>query len=231
MIWKIQLIERSCEKQLIKLLSASPAVLLVGARQTGKSSLARKIAARRASIYFDLEKEHDLRKLANPGDTLRKHTDKLVVIDEVQHIPDLFKEIRTIIDEMLAKGRAHGKFLLLGSVVERLQRQSESLTGRIMEMQLHPLNLLEIIAAGGLPAILPARRQSFASVAEFLWTRGGYPESLLGEDDEQSLLWRNAHITNAIRKDALESGTRIREKRFRKLLELIAEKQGSIAAG
>ena len=229
------LIERSCERLLTRMLSASPAVLLVGARQTGKSSLAGKIAASRASVYFDLEKEHDLRSLANPGVELRRHGDKLVVIDEVQHIPDLFKEIRTIIDEMRAQGRASGKFLLLGSVTERLQRQSESLTGRIMEMQLHPFNLLEMLAAGGLPAVSPIRPHLSTLdgrgrdlVASLLWKRGGYPESLLADDDGQSLLWRQAYLLNALKKDARAAGSRIPEDRFMKLLRLIADKQGSI---
>ena len=226
---------RNREALLLKLLSASPAVLLVGARQTGKSSLAEKVAATRASIFFDLERKDHLKKLADPGSELRKHKDKLVVIDEVQHIPDLFKEIRTIIDEMRARGSANGKFLLLGSGTERLLGQSESLTGRIMELQLHPFNLLEIQAAGGPDALLPGLpRPAVPGISReertlaLLWERGGYPESILAGDDEQSLLWRQGYLANAIRKDVLSSRTRMPEEKFLALLQLIADKQGSI---
>ena len=210
-------------------------MLLVGARQTGKSFLAGKIAAGRASICFDLEKEADMQRLARPGVELRRHSNKLIVIDEVQHRPGLFREIRTIIDEMRAEGSANGRFLLLGSVTERLQGQSESLTGRVMEMQLHPFNLLEILAAGGLPAILPQQpeHQSVAGIDKgertlaMLWERGGYPESTLAADDEQSLHWRESHLSNAIRKD---TGARGSKDRFLTLLRLIADKQGSATA-
>ena len=80
---------------------------------------------------YDLEKEEDRASLRNHGVELRRHSDKLVVIDEVQHKPELFAEIRTIIDELAAEGRATGKFLLLGSVSRDLQNQSESLAGRV----------------------------------------------------------------------------------------------------
>ena len=225
-------LERRCERQLIEMLDRSPAVLLVGARQTGKTDLARKVAAGRPSVRFDLEDPDDLRALENPGVELRQHPGKLIVIDEVHHKPDLFNVIRVIIDELRAQGSANGKFLLLGSVIEDLQRQSEGLTGRVMDMRLHPFNLLDVLADGSLPTASRHLPERFAPAAnmeermvELLRQRGGYPESLLA-DSEQSLHWRRSYLLASIRKDAIRP--RVPEGRFMALLELIASKQGSV---
>ena len=131
----------------------------------------------------------------------------------MQHKPDLFGLIRVLIDEQRRQGDASGKFLLLGSVVEKLQGQSESLAGRVMEMQLHPFNLLEALAAGSLSAFrawqqerpaLGAGREEDA-LMEFLRQRGGYPESLLAGDEESARKWRHSYLRTVIRKDAKQS--------------------------
>ena len=223
---------RRHERLIAEMLDAFPAVLLVGARQTGKSFLARQIAASRPSAFFDLEKSSDLEMLANPGAELRSHPGKLIVIDEVQHLPELFKELRTIIDEERFAGRGNGKFLLLGSVSGRLQRQSESLAGRIAEVRLQPLDLLETRAAGGLQAILPQSAHHVTGIDPdeallgLLWERGGYPQSILARDDRRSWQWRRNYLLEVIRKDA--AAPRVPEEKFIALLRLIADKQGSI---
>ena len=234
LVWynlRMDVLNRQCQQRLIEMLSASPAVLLVGARQTGKSVLARQIAALQPSVYFDLEEPGDLQALDNPGAELRRHPGKLIVIDEVQHKPDLFNVIRVIIDELRRQGNANGKFLLLGSVIEDLQRQAESLAGRIMEMQLHPFNLLEAQAVGELAAFGSWRQQHPSGhrqelLVDFLRQRGGYPESLLAGDESGARKWRQAHLRTVLSKDA--SQPKVAQARFLQLLKLIADKQGSV---
>ena len=213
------------------MLAKSPAVILVGARRVGKTSLAHRIATTRPHIIYDLEKEEDRAALRNHGIELRRHSNKLVIIDEVHHKPELFAEIRTIIDELAAEGRATGKFLLLGSVSRDLQNQSESLAGRVMEMQLHPVDWLEIAATPG--AIL---RQAGAAAGgddenlaalHMLWGRGGLPQSLLAESDEDGENWLRHYLDRTITRDAMTTRTRVRPEDYLHLLKLIASKQGS----
>ncbi len=92
-----------------------PAVALLGPRQVGKTTLALEIAANRASLYLDLESATDRAKLSDPRHFLAPHADKLVILDEVHRVPELFSELRGIIDEARRAGRRHGLFLLLGS--------------------------------------------------------------------------------------------------------------------
>ena len=99
-----RVIARRAESLLTDGLERMPAVLLIGARQTGKSCLARKIAATRPSIIYDLEKDEDFHAMRNHAVELRRHSDKLVIIDEVQRKPELFSELRVIIDELRAAG-------------------------------------------------------------------------------------------------------------------------------
>ena len=207
-------IPRQARKMLEALLARNPAVILTGARQAGKSSLARKVAASRPSVFYDLEKSEDRDVLSNHAVELRRHAGKLVVIDEVQHKPELFSELRVIIDELRTAGRTHGCFLLLGSVSGRLQRQSEGLTGRVAQMRMHPLNWLEVSDEVRL-------RQ--------LWDRGGMPGSLLAKDDQSSLDWRRSYIETTVQKDALSSGgSRMTADHYIRLLALIAARQKDI---
>ena len=204
-------IPRRAEGLLAAGLAGAPAVILVGARQTGKSSLARKIAASRPSIIYDLEKEADRKALRNHARELRRHSDKLVVIDEVQKKPELFSELRVIIDELRAAGRSAGSFLLLGSVTGRLQRQSERLTGRVTKIELQPLDWLEVFA----------HRGDLLTV----WDRGGYPGSLLAGTDGLSLTRRNDYISAALENDVSTARGSVSAEDYRQLLELLAERQ------
>jgi hypothetical protein len=106
-----------------------PAVVLFGPRQVGKTTLARQIAAARKerSLYLDLERPADQRRLADADAFLRAHPGKLIVIDEIHRAPELFATLRGIIDERRAAGQRHGHFLLLGSASIELMRQTESL--------------------------------------------------------------------------------------------------------
>src|SRR5690606_32965136 len=126
-------------------LAETPAVALIGPRQVGKTTLALEIAEARPSIYLDLESDADRAKLAEPELYLSEHEDKLVILDEVHRLPNLFQILRGLIDSGRRKGRRAGRFLLLGSASIDLLRQSgESLAGRISYLEMHPLDALEV---------------------------------------------------------------------------------------
>ena len=105
-------------------LARQAAVALIGPRQAGKTTLALEIAGSRPSLYLDLESVEDRRKLAMPSLFLRNYEDRLVVLDEIHRIPELFATLRGLIDQGRRRGRKTGRFLLLGSASMDLLRQS-----------------------------------------------------------------------------------------------------------
>ena len=166
------MISRRAEKQVTDLLRIFPATVLLGARQVGKTTLAKTIARQRASTFYDLENPLHCQALrADPVGQLCRHDGRLVVLDEVQKMPEIFEAIRSAIDQL--NPNAAGKFLLLGSASGKLLRQSESLFGRVGRVELFGIDRLEA------PEDLNR-----------LWNRGGFPKSLLADDDSESLVIR-----------------------------------------
>ncbi len=138
---------------------------LLGPRQVGKTTLARMIASERPSVYLDLESTAGRARLADPRLYFDQHTGELIVLDEVQHMPGIFHELRGVIDDVRFSGDRTDatRFLILGSASGDLLRQSgESLAGRIAYCELAPFSLSEV--------------DDRISV-ERLWLRGGFPES------------------------------------------------------
>ncbi len=128
---------RTKYSELIELIDNFPAVSIIGPRQVGKTTLARLVADDRPSIYLDLESDADRAKLSDPEYYLRQHSDKLIILDEIHKVPELFSSLRGIIDENRRKGRRSGQFLILGSAaIDLLQQSGESLAGRITYMEL-----------------------------------------------------------------------------------------------
>ncbi len=126
------MIERRITAQLSELLDSMPAVALLGPRQVGKTTLALTIAEQRPSIYLDLESDADRARLAEPELYLAGHEDKLVILDEVQRLPNVFQNLRGLIDRGRRRGRKSGRFLLLGSAsIDLLKQSGETLAGRI----------------------------------------------------------------------------------------------------
>ena len=189
-----------------------PAVGLVGSRQVGKTTLAKAVAAEATgSLYLDLERPADLARLREPEMYLELHQDELVILDEVQRLPGLFPVLRALID---AHPR-HGRFLLLGSASPELLRQSsESLAGRIRYHTLEPLGLDEV----------PPTRISVSD----LWTRGGYPRSVLAASDGASFEWRQAFASTYLERDVPQFGFRIPATTLRRFWQMVAHLHGQL---
>jgi predicted AAA+ superfamily ATPase len=199
--------------QLEELLDTSPAVALLGPRQVGKTTLALDIGERRSSIYLDLESDADRAKLAEPELYLSDHEDQLVILDEVHRVPNLFQNLRGLIDRGRRKGLRAGRFLLLGSASMDLLKQSgESLAGRIAYLELAPIDGLEIEARN----------------LNALWVRGGFPDSLLATNDRASQRWRTDFIRTYLERDVPMFGSRIAAETLRRFWTMLAHHQSGL---
>ena len=181
-----------------------PVVGILGARQVGKTTLARQLveAHRGPVTYFDLESAEDLARLADPMLALRPLTG-LIVLDEVQRRPDLFTQLRVLVDEP----RTRRKFLVLGSASPDLLRQtSETLAGRIAYHELGGFSLEEV----GL--------QQWSK----LWHRGGFPRSFLARSEPDSLQWRKAMIRTFLERDIPALGLRLPAATLRRFWMMLA---------
>ncbi len=189
-----------------------PAVALLGPRQVGKTTLALQMADDAGRVYLDLESPRDRDKLGDPHEFLAAHEDRLVVLDEVQCMPELFSVLRGVIDAGRRHGKRVGRFLLLGSASRDLLQQSESLAGRIGYLELAPFDVLET----------PVDEHTD------LWVRGGFPESLLAADAERSLVWREAFIRTYLERDIPQLGPRIPATTLHRFWTMLAHVQGGL---
>ncbi|MEP6794475.1 MAG: ATP-binding protein [Saprospiraceae bacterium] len=207
------MIHRRLENQLISAINRSPSVVLIGPRQIGKTTLARQIAIDFPSIYIDLEKGTDRLKISDIHSFHEVNKDKLIILDEVQLAPEIFAELRGIIDEQRRAGHKNKQFLFLGSAsLDLLRQTSESLAGRIALLELHPIDVLEYPNPGDLNTI---------------WLRGGFPESLLALSDEDSLEWRHQFIRTYLERDIPQIGPRIPAETLYRFWSILANLQGS----
>lgn len=191
------------------------AVALLGPRQVGKTTLALSLAEKTPSLYLDLESRADRAKLSDPALFLERHEDRLVILDEVHRLPELFQTLRGLIDKGRRKGRRTGRFLILGSASIDLLRQSgESLAGRIAYVEMGPFDVLEI---GPKPAARPA-----------LWLRGGFPDSYLAADDGLSFALRRDFIRTYLERDVPMFGPRIPAETLERLWTMLAHGQGTL---
>lgn len=183
---------RFAEQKLLKLINRVPAAVVVGPRQVGKTSLTQAIRNQvgKNSIYLDLERREDLAVINQLESFAEDNLKSLIILDEIQRRPSLFPELRSIID----RNRFPGRFILLGSASPTLIRDSsESLAGRISVLELTGLNLKEV---------------SLGFDYKTHWLRGGFPESLLADNDEDSYEWRTDFIKTYVERDLPSLGLR-----------------------
>lgn len=165
-------------------LRSVPVTGLVGARQCGKTNLARALIAQHYpdAVYLDLQLPSYRTRVRDAEGYLRLRADRLVVLDEVQAMPELFAVLRGLVDE----NRRPGRFLLLGSASPALLRErSDSLAGRISCVNLPTL----------------ARWELPAETDRAHWLRGGYPEALLQEDDRRRMRWYEDYVNTFVARD------------------------------
>ena len=207
------MIKRRIHDKLDESIDHSPAVGLLGPRQVGKTTLALEMGATRPSLYLDLESPTDRAKLADAGRYLAEHEDKLVILDEVHRAPEIFQILRGLIDQGRRRGKAGGRFLLLGSAsVELLKQSGESLAGRISYLELTPFDATEVNGER----------------MDRLWIRGGFPASFLAANDRISLDWREDFIRTYLERDIPQFGSRIPAETLRRFWTMLAHHQAGM---
>jgi uncharacterized protein len=211
------MIRRDVQAEIVELLGEFPAVAVLGPRQIGKTTLAREIAASLPgeAVYLDLESPTDRIKLDEPELYFSLHKGKLIILDEIQRIPELFQILRGVIDQRRREGYRFGQFLILGSAsLDLLKQSSETLAGRIAYKELSGFTASEIGQAE-----LPDQDR--------LWLRGGFPDSFLAKSDAASLRWRLSFISTYLEREVPQFGSRIPATGLRPLWTMLAHSQAS----
>lgn len=205
-------ITRRISSEIHDSLSFFPVVSIIGPRQVGKTTLAKTImaGASKPTLYLDLELQSDLNKLDDAELFFSYHTDKLVVIDEVQNKKQLYPLLRALVD----KTGEPGQFLLLGSASpELIRHSSESLAGRIAYHQLFPFDLTEI------PETVTQND---------LWMKGGFPKSLFAPGKDLSQKWMENFVSTYLNRDLLQLGLSASPTTIRNLWSMMAYLNGQL---
>lgn len=191
-------------QEIVQLLKVFHVVAILGARQCGKTTLAKQLSYEH---YFDLENPRDLSRLDNAQLAL-ENLKGLIVIDEIQRAPDLFPLIRYLVDNKKAQ-----QYLILGSASQNLIKQSsESLAGRIGYYFLSGFGLQEI---------------GYKNITR-LWLRGGYPRAFLAETDSESWLWRENYILTFLEHDIPQLGIQIPSRTLRRFWMMLSHYHAQI---
>jgi len=199
-----EMIPRALFNNIVKKLSNNPAVALLGPRQVGKSTIAAIICNdHHDSLYLDLERDKDRAMLHNVEEFFSANSHRLICLDEIQRVPEIFPFIRGYLD----RNKRNGQLLVLGSASRDLIRQSsESLAGRISYQEITPFLVSEISS-------VDYRK---------LWTRGGFPRSFLSKDDELSLEWRLDYIRTFLERDIPQLGFNIPAEKLNRFWRMLA---------
>ncbi|MCD6588002.1 MAG: ATP-binding protein [Candidatus Fermentibacteraceae bacterium] len=205
-------IHRYAEKALVRAIKRAPVTVILGPRQCGKSTLVKEFIKEheRSTVYLDLQNRADRRMLEEPELLFQEHQDDLICLDEIQQVPEIFSILRSEVD----KNRRPGRFLILGSASRNLIRQtSESLAGRIALLDLTPFLFGEV--------------DSTVQTSQF-WLRGGFPDSLLAGNQEDSFDWRMDFVRTFLERDIPQLGFSIPMKIMERLWLLIAHVHGQV---
>ena len=201
----MEMVERNQDVQAVaKLIELFPVTTILGPRQCGKTTLARFF---KADHLFDLENPRDAARLDQPQLAL-ENLAGLIVIDEIQRVPDIFPLLRFLVDR-----DDHQKYLILGSASRDLiQQSSETLAGRIAYYQLGGFRLSDV----------------GSKYMNALWLRGGLPRSFLSETDEESLIWRRQYISTFLERDIPQLGITIPARTLRRFWTMLSHYHGQI---
>ncbi len=211
------MIRRRLENLVKRRLENTSSVALLGPRPVGKTTLAFNLRRTLPAVYLDLENSIDLRKVEDIAVFYGANNAKLIILDEVQRLPEVFTPIRGLIDSERRKDNRNGLFLFLGSAsIDLLKQSDESLAGRISYLELFPIDTLEYLSAAN--EIEKLNR---------VWVRGGFPESFLAKNDESSLLWRRDFIRTYLERDIPMLGPRIPATTLERLWTMLAHSQGT----
>jgi predicted AAA+ superfamily ATPase len=192
--------------QLKTAIGRSPVTALLGPRQCGKTTLARQLVEDQQAIFFDMESLPDQRRLQNP-EMMLGSLNGLVVLDEIQVMPELFQVLRILVD------RPHNpaRFLILGSASPEIIRSaSETLAGRLEFIELQGFDLSE----------------TGSTAWEPLWLRGGFPRSFLAASEDDSLAWREGFIRTFLERDIPQLGINIPAVAMRRFWTMLAHYHG-----
>jgi len=205
-------IHRKAENIVKQYLEIFPAVVILGARQCGKSTLIKKKAEEMKSfLYLDLQDINDLNKLTEPALFFEANKEATICLDEIQLLPNLFSVLRSEID----RNRFNGRFILLGSASRNLiQKTSESLAGRVGFIELTPFSVSEL----------------FSENYQFNthWFRGGFPDSYLATTDANAMVWLENFIRTFVERDIPQLGFQIPALQLRRLFMLCAHNHGQL---
>ena len=205
------MIKRRIKELIQQKLLDNPAVVLIGPRQVGKTTLVFNLSAESGALYLDLERPRDLAKISDIETFCELNADRMLILDEIQRTPELFAPLRGIIDQRRRMDKRAGQFLLLGSAsIDLLQQSSETLAGRVAYCELYPFDVMEV-----------GDKNQFK-----LWCRGGFPDSYLAVSDEKSLDWRNNFISTYLERDIPQLGPRIPAETLRRFWTMLAHHQG-----
>lgn len=203
------MIDRFSKCVVEKMASQFPAVLILGPRQCGKTTLAKKWVK---GSYFDLEKPSDYAVFAEDPELAFRHLQEVLILDEAQQLPEIFTVLRSVIDE---DRKRNGRVYLLGSVNPSLIRQvSESLAGRVGMVELTPFLYGEV--AGELESL------------DSYWLRGGYPDACLEPQAERRGIWFDQYVQALVQRDLAGYGLKTSPQEMRRFLGMLAHMHGGL---
>ncbi len=209
------MLARFAHKEVFDALERQAAVALLGPRQVGKTTLAYWFVKERNALYLDLENPDDRRKLDNPSLFLGNYKDRLVILDEIHRMPNLFPILRGVIDQGRRQGLRNGRFLLLGSAsLDLLKQAGESLAGRIRYVEL--------------PGFLINEIEPSNEARQKLWVRGGFPDNYLANSDEDSFLLRKDLLQTYLDRDVRMFSPRIPAETLLRLWTMLAHNQSQL---